>query len=417
MSKSRGNRNKNAAKGETKAAVRLNIGGGDFEIPGYVTIDRKRGLEANDLPYESGTVDEIYASHILEHFGQREVEDVLREWHRVLKVGGIIRVAVPNFAWICQAYQQEAKDVPIVSYLMGGQTDRNDFHKCVFDEGLLTSLLYSSGFGEVTKFEPFANDCTRLEVSLNLQAKKVNMDKSWNGITDAEEFKKLSKIVAAMSIPRLGFTDNMLTAPQICDRLCIPLTRASGVFWGQSLTLLFKMAQEAGAEYILTVDYDTLFTAHDLLRLWKIMEANPQIDALFPIQVRRESPEILMTITDADGKKVTSVSSEALRSDFVKVRSGHFGLTLIRVKSLEKIPKPWFIGVPDENGEWGQDRIDEDVNFWLKLGNAGGNVCVCPRVVIGHMQLMVTWPDIEFKPLYQNVGAYERVGKPGGVWK
>ena len=47
------------------------------------------------LNYEDNTVDLIYASHVLEYFDREEVSEVLEEWYRVLKPGGILRLAVP----------------------------------------------------------------------------------------------------------------------------------------------------------------------------------------------------------------------------------------------------------------------------------------------------------------------------------
>lgn len=47
------------------------------------------------LPHEAGTVDRIAAIHVLEHFYQWEVSDVLTEWLRVLKHGGKIILELP----------------------------------------------------------------------------------------------------------------------------------------------------------------------------------------------------------------------------------------------------------------------------------------------------------------------------------
>ena len=49
-----------------------------------------------ELPDNS--VDLIYACHLLEHFGRWEMHEVLQEWYRVLKTGGLLRLAVPDFS-------------------------------------------------------------------------------------------------------------------------------------------------------------------------------------------------------------------------------------------------------------------------------------------------------------------------------
>jgi 2-polyprenyl-3-methyl-5-hydroxy-6-metoxy-1,4-benzoquinol methylase len=50
-----------------------------------------------------GSVDVIRASHILEHF-PAQVPAVLKHWAAKLKPGGVLKIAVPDFAWIAQAY-------------------------------------------------------------------------------------------------------------------------------------------------------------------------------------------------------------------------------------------------------------------------------------------------------------------------
>ena len=77
--------------------IKLNLGAGDIPIDGYISIDRKTGQEAYPLAYEDGSVDEIRASHILEHFGLREISAVLKNWWDKLKPGGLLKIAVPDF--------------------------------------------------------------------------------------------------------------------------------------------------------------------------------------------------------------------------------------------------------------------------------------------------------------------------------
>lgn len=57
----------------------------DTDYPGY---DGKR------LPFDTNSVDAVYSSHCLEHIS--DSVDAIREWHRVLKVGGFLVIAVPH---------------------------------------------------------------------------------------------------------------------------------------------------------------------------------------------------------------------------------------------------------------------------------------------------------------------------------
>jgi SAM-dependent methyltransferase len=60
----------------------------------WVTWGAKRAYDGLHLPVNGESVDTVYASHVLEH-----VDDpiaCLREWFRVLRVGGTMIVAVPH---------------------------------------------------------------------------------------------------------------------------------------------------------------------------------------------------------------------------------------------------------------------------------------------------------------------------------
>ena len=60
--------------------VRLNLGAGDSHLEGFKPIDRKLGSEVYPLAYNDESVDEIYASHVLEHFPYTKTQDVLDDW-------------------------------------------------------------------------------------------------------------------------------------------------------------------------------------------------------------------------------------------------------------------------------------------------------------------------------------------------
>lgn len=91
--------------------MKLHVGCGLKYLEGYRHVDIMPydhidfQTSAEDLHMiEDGSVDEIYACHILEHFKRFEIDSVLREWARVLKLGGLLRVAVPDFQSIVMEY-------------------------------------------------------------------------------------------------------------------------------------------------------------------------------------------------------------------------------------------------------------------------------------------------------------------------
>lgn len=149
--------------------MKLNLGSGTKEIQGYINVDINNGLNVYPLEFESESADEIRASHILEHFSHRETYRILLEWNRVLKLGGIIKIAVPDFDLIISEYLNH----PIMEgYLFGGQIDNYDYHKSLFTEIKLTDLLWKAGFYKFSRWESEIEDCAKLPVSLNIQAEK-----------------------------------------------------------------------------------------------------------------------------------------------------------------------------------------------------------------------------------------------------
>ena len=81
---------------------RLNIGSGPYPKPDYVNIDVNRRWNPDvtrdvrkGLPYDNSSVDEIMATHFLEHLSQEEVIDFLGECYRVLKPDCTLFLGMP----------------------------------------------------------------------------------------------------------------------------------------------------------------------------------------------------------------------------------------------------------------------------------------------------------------------------------
>ena len=66
------------------------IGVDSVDLPGVdIVCDITKGL-----PFEDGTIDEIICVHVLEHI--RNLRFIMKEFHRILKPGGILRIRVPH---------------------------------------------------------------------------------------------------------------------------------------------------------------------------------------------------------------------------------------------------------------------------------------------------------------------------------
>lgn len=93
--------------------VRLNLGCGDKILPGYVNVDvvEARAGKSPDVIcdlhkltcFDNDHADEIMAIHVVEHFWRWEIENILREWLRVLKPGGSMILECPNLLSACEA--------------------------------------------------------------------------------------------------------------------------------------------------------------------------------------------------------------------------------------------------------------------------------------------------------------------------
>jgi predicted SAM-dependent methyltransferase len=89
----------------------LNLGCGDRFHPDWENVDMypyAPGVRVHDLtkklPYGDEEFDAVYHSHVLEHFPKKQGVGFIRECHRLLKSGGVIRVAVPDLEQIARLY-------------------------------------------------------------------------------------------------------------------------------------------------------------------------------------------------------------------------------------------------------------------------------------------------------------------------
>jgi len=387
--------------------TKIDIGCMDRCTAGFEPWDIAQGRDARRLTgIPDGSLDVIKASHVLEHIPHTETMAVLREWGRALRIGGTLLVAVPDFDRIVDAYTKGVA-WPVESFLMGGHVDQHDAHHAIFNRQKLTDALAAAGFEVNGEWPGDADSCSLLPVSLNLRAVKRSA-----AALRRSPIRPLSDMHAVMSMPRLAWTENMGCCYTSLVPLQIPFVRAIGVFWGQCLQRLFHQIADGGKhKYILAIDYDTIFDSHDVCMLRDIADAH-DLDVLCPLQIGRDRDSLLAKIDDGKGGMVSELAVERLNDDHWPVLHGHFGLTLIRCDTLRKMAMPWFIGEPGAKGDWGLDRVDDDVYFWKKARAQGWKVSTTPQVRVGHLQMVATWPGRSLECVHQYMQDYHANGKP-----
>lgn len=162
--------------------VTVNSQASSYQLPvGHVDIIRRM----HDLKgFPDNSVDVLYSSHTLEHNGYGDfLIQTLVEWNRVLKMGGMMLVSVPDLKTLARMYLDESLSMQdrwrVTSMIYGGQSDKFDYHKVGFDEGILSDLLRQSGFCDVMRVGKYnlIEDTSEMSfqgyfISLNLVAKK-----------------------------------------------------------------------------------------------------------------------------------------------------------------------------------------------------------------------------------------------------
>jgi predicted SAM-dependent methyltransferase len=146
-------------------SMNLHLGCDKRFIPGFVHIDLAdfphidHKHDIRSLPMiADGSVDLIYVCHALEYFDRVEVLDVLREWLRVLRPGGILRVAVPDFEAMTLVYQKYGDLGLVLGPLFGRWQIKSSsepafiYHRTTYDFQSLQGVLESAGFGEVRRY-------------------------------------------------------------------------------------------------------------------------------------------------------------------------------------------------------------------------------------------------------------------------
>ena len=141
-----------------RSPLRLDIGGAadPYAPDEYTSIDvwgePDVRASALDLPFADGSVDGIWASHVLEHIAIADVPRALAEWLRVLRPNGRVIIRVPNFDYVAKYWLTGPDRGWAESMVFGLQTHDGEFHRSAFTTGILRADMEAAGF-EVLRVE------------------------------------------------------------------------------------------------------------------------------------------------------------------------------------------------------------------------------------------------------------------------
>jgi predicted SAM-dependent methyltransferase len=154
-------------------AVRLHLGCGPFLFDGYLNIDGdyiqnpaviNYDISLTPYPLPDNSVDEILSVHVIEHIERWLIEDMLKEWLRILKPGGIVAVEWPDLLKACKMIVNEpdglrgenkklAKHTLHAIYGNPRFSHRAMMHAYGYSVDSLSDILLKVGFSKTTSEE------------------------------------------------------------------------------------------------------------------------------------------------------------------------------------------------------------------------------------------------------------------------
>lgn len=169
--------------------MKLHIGGKQIKDGWKIlNIQKLDGVDfvgsISDLSqFDNDTIEEIYASHVVEHVDQKNIKKTLNGIYRILKEGGKFYISVPDLDVLCKIFINDKAPPKVKFHVMrmmfGGQTDEHDYHYFGWNFLFMKDFLIESGFKKVERVKSFSifNDTSDyapygVPISLNVIAYK-----------------------------------------------------------------------------------------------------------------------------------------------------------------------------------------------------------------------------------------------------
>ena len=145
--------------------MKLHIGGKEIKDGWKIlNIQKNEGVDfigdISDLSqFQDNSIEEIYASHVVEHIDQKNIKSTLKGINRVLKDGGKFYVSVPDLDILCRIFIEKSAPIKVKYHVMrmmfGGQTDNFDYHYFGWNYEFMNNYLLEAGFKKNEKVKTF----------------------------------------------------------------------------------------------------------------------------------------------------------------------------------------------------------------------------------------------------------------------
>jgi predicted SAM-dependent methyltransferase len=151
-------------------SVKLHLGCGGRKLVGYVNVDlypsdpdvtdsSRSGCAADvfcdirNLDLDPESVDEIFLSHVIEHFVRWEALDAFRSWHGLLKPGAVLIMETPDFfrCILMLLHPKKKNRIKARTQFYGNQWDRLEYetHRYLWTPADMRRALLDAGFSRV----------------------------------------------------------------------------------------------------------------------------------------------------------------------------------------------------------------------------------------------------------------------------
>lgn len=166
--------------------VAFGVGHIDLHDQGFINVDIRKWEHidlvldvGSPLPFKDDSLSEILAESVLEHINHNIIGvppafrmtnsiKVLKEWRRVLKPKGTLKLRVPNLEGVFKQYiAGNMSAIDLIGYVYGGGEYPENYHKSGFDSRILSSCLRAAGFKEWKIMDA------------HTYSHKLDVDKSW----------------------------------------------------------------------------------------------------------------------------------------------------------------------------------------------------------------------------------------------